>query len=117
MRLLAAIRLSVETDATTSPERQRKDIEGYAARHGHTVVAWPTDLSVSGAVPPRQRPQLGPWLDRPDDWDALIVARLDRLSRSLLDFAALQSDLEAKGKEIVCLDPVLDFTTPQGKAF
>jgi DNA invertase Pin-like site-specific DNA recombinase len=117
MRLLAAIRLSIETDATTSPERQRKDIEAYAAKHGHTVTGWPTDLSVSGSVPPHQRPQLGPWLSRPDEWDALIVAKLDRLSRSLLDFMTLQAELAAQGKEIICLEPVLDFSTPQGKAF
>ena len=59
MKLLAAIRLSVETDATTSPERQRKAIQEYADAHGHTVAAWATDLDVSGKVPPRQRPELG----------------------------------------------------------
>jgi site-specific DNA recombinase len=117
MKLLAAIRLSVETEATTSPERQRKAIQEYADTHGHTVAAWATDLDVSGKVPPRQRPELGPWLARPDEWDGLIVARLDRLARSLLDFETLRIGLERQGKAIICLDPMLDFTTPQGKAF
>ncbi len=117
MRLLAAIRLSVETEATTSPERQRKTIKAYADAHGHTIAAWATDLHVSGKVPPRQRPELGPWLAQPDKWDGLIFARLDRLSRSLLDFETLRVRLERQGKVIICLDPMLDFTTPQGKAF
>lgn len=117
MRLLAAIRLSVETDATTSPERQRKVIQAYADAHGYTIAAWATDLDVSGNVPPRQRPELGPWLAQPDEWDGLIVAKLDRLSRSLLDFETLRVRLERQGKVIICLDPVLDFTTPQGTAF
>lgn len=117
MRLLAVIRLSVETDATTSPERQRQVIEAYAAAYDHLVAAWVTDLDVSGKIPPHERPGLGPWLAQPAEWDGLIVAKLDRLSRSLLDFETLRVKLERQGKVIICLDPVLDFTTPQGKAF
>jgi len=43
-RLLATIRLSRETDETTSPKNQRAAIDGYAALYKHTVVAIATDL-------------------------------------------------------------------------
>ena len=50
---------------------------------------------------------LGPWLtdDRLSMWDGLCVAKLDRLTRSLIDFVTLMSWLEARGKTLVCLDP------------
>ena len=62
---------------------------------------------MSGAVSPFNRPGLGPWLkdDRLDTWDAICVAKLDRLTRSLFDFVNLVSWLEARGKTLICLDP------------
>lgn len=47
------------------------------------------DLGVSGAVGTFDRPQLGPRLARADEWDGLIVAKYDQLTRSLLDFLVL----------------------------
>lgn len=77
------------------------------------------DLNVSGSVSPFERPGLGPWLqdDRLDKWDGLCVAKLDRLTRSLSDFVTLVSWLEARGKTLICIDPMLDLSTPAGRAF
>jgi site-specific DNA recombinase len=74
---------------------------------------------VSGSVPPWDRPGLGSWLkeDRLGEWDGLICAKLDRLTRSLLDFERLVRWLQERGKVLVCLDPAIDLTTPAGKAF
>jgi site-specific DNA recombinase len=88
MRLLAVVRLSDLTDETTSPERQRTKISTYARLHDHEVVGVAEDF-VSGAISPFERPNLGPWLRRSDDWDGLIVAKCDRLTRSLLGFLVL----------------------------
>jgi site-specific DNA recombinase len=115
VRLLGAVRLSHETDETTSPVRQRKAIESYATANGHTVVAFAEDLDVSGAVEPRKRPQLGQWLARPDDWDAVIAAKPDRLSRSLRDFLNFWHELDEQGKALISIDPALDFSTAQGR--
>jgi site-specific DNA recombinase len=98
MRLLAVVRLSDLTDETTSPERQRGKITTYAKLHDHEVVGVAEDLDVSGAVSPFDRPQLGPWLKRPDDWDGLIVAKYDRLTRSLLDFLVLYKWLSDRAR-------------------
>ena len=116
MRLLAVVRLSDLTDETTSPERQRTKIDTYARLHEHEVVGVAEDLDVSGAVSPFDRPQLGPWLKRSDDWDGLIVAKYDRLTRSLLDFLVLYKWLRERGKTLIWIDPPLDFSTPFGKA-
>lgn len=45
----------------------------------------------------------------------IIVAKLDRLSRSLLDFAHLMATAEREGWNIVALDLGVDLTTPPGK--
>jgi site-specific DNA recombinase len=122
VRLVPCIRLSVLDDASTSPERQFEKIETYARLGDHELVPITEadyDLDVSGSVSPFERPGLGPWLrdDRLNTWDALCVAKLDRLTRSLFDFVTLVSWLEARGKTLVCLDPVLDLSTPAGRAF
>jgi resolvase-like protein len=99
-----------------SPERQRTKIDTYARLHDHEGVGLAEDLDVSGATSPFERPQLGPWLKRPDEWDGLIVAKYDRLTRSLLDFLVLYKWLQERGKTLIWIDPPLDFSTPFGKA-
>jgi DNA invertase Pin-like site-specific DNA recombinase len=46
---------------------------------------------------------------------ALVVAKLDRLSRSLLDFAALMEGGRRSGWALVALDLGVDTTTPAGE--
>lgn len=46
---------------------------------------------------------------------ALVVAKLDRLSRSLLDFAALMERAEAEGWAVITLDLGVDTSTPAGE--
>lgn len=120
MRILPVIRLSHLTDETTSPERQMEKVTQYAALGDHELVPITEanyDLDVSGAVSPFDRPGLGPWLrdDRLDQWDALCSAKLDRVSRSIFDFTALLSWLEAHGKSLIILDPMMDLTKPEGR--
>jgi site-specific DNA recombinase len=120
MRLLPVIRLSLVTENTTSPERQLEKIATFSKLGDHQLVPITEadyDLDVSGAVSPFDRPGLGRWLreDRLDMWDALCAAKLDRISRSLFDFTALLHWLEAHGKTLIILDPMLDLTRPDGR--
>jgi DNA invertase Pin-like site-specific DNA recombinase len=50
------------------------------------------------------------------DRGILMVARLDRLTRSIVQFASLMEAAQRDGWEIVCLDPAVDMTTPYGRA-
>jgi len=115
VKLLGAIRLSRDTDETTSPARQRQAIESFASMHGHTITHIAEDIDVSGSIAPADRPDLGPWLARMAEWDAIIVAKPDRLSRSLRDFLNLHHELEQRGKSIISIDPALDFSTDLGR--
>ncbi|MGN9917660.1 recombinase family protein [Micromonospora palomenae] len=95
------VRLSRETDESTSPERQREAVTRWAELHGHTIIGWAEDLDVSGDVSPWERPDLGPWLrDRVDEFDALVAWKVDRLSRRLLHFVSLVEWADNHGKAV-----------------
>jgi site-specific DNA recombinase len=120
MRLLGASRLSHDTDASTSDERQREQITLTARSRGDTLVHIAVDTDVSGAVSPFERPDLGPWLTDPAKfamWDGLIVAKLDRLSRSLRDFDDLRIWCDEHGKVIISVAESLDLSTSVGRMF
>jgi site-specific DNA recombinase len=118
MRLLGAVRLSHLTDETTSPERQREQITYTAKARGDELVTIVEDLDVSGSVNPFTRDRLGPWLTDPDKitkWDGLIVAKLDRLTRSLFDFQSLLIWCKEHDKTLISVSEGVDFSTPTGR--
>ena len=47
--------------------------------------------------------------------EGLVVAKLDRLSRSLLDFAALMERGRKRGWNLIALDLGVDTSTPSGE--
>ena len=93
---------------------QRERLREEVARRGWDAEEV-TDEGVSGGVPVDERPALGLALDSLGPGDVLAVARLDRLSRSMLDFARLAQRARDGGWEIVVLDLGIDMTTPNGR--
>ena len=119
-RALGAVRLSAMTDETTSPERQREQITLTAKTRGNEIVYIAEDLDVSGAVSPFDRADLGPWLTDPakiGQWQVLIVAKMDRLSRSLDDLLALVKWLQRNHKTLISVAESIDLSTSHGKMF
>lgn len=49
--------------------------------------------------------------------DTLVVTRIDRLARSLLDLEAIAKELREKGAHLKALEQPVDTSTPAGKAF
>ena len=47
--------------------------------------------------------------------DALVVSKLDRLSRSMLDFAGIMAAAQSQSWGMVALDVNVDTTTPAGE--
>ncbi|MBP0452989.1 recombinase family protein [Kitasatospora sp. RG8] len=89
LRGVSAIRLSVLTDETTSPERQRESNETAAAalnidfgEGDQRREAVDLDVSASKTAP-WERPELGRWIADPDSFDALVWWRFDRAIRSM----------------------------------
>ncbi|MFD8735617.1 recombinase family protein [Streptomyces sp. NPDC059618] len=91
LRGVSVLRLSVLTDETTSPERQRAANTAAAAGLGIDLGdREAVDLGVSASkTTPFERPELGAWLRRPDEFDALCFWRFDRAVRSMADMDEL----------------------------
>ena len=51
------------------------------------------------------------------DYDAVVVWKVDRLTRRVVDFMRVHEILTARGAGIVCVEQTIDMTTPEGRAF
>ena len=93
---------------------QRRAIKAECERRGWHLVRIEEDV-LSGRT--LNRPGLTRALDgcRSGDVSGIVVAKLDRLSRSLVDFAGLLAEAQAKGFNIVALDLGVDLSTPAGE--
>ncbi|MDG4750608.1 recombinase family protein [Micromonospora sp. WMMD718] len=128
-RTVGVVRLSRHSkradDPSTSPDRQRNVIKSDRSLH---LVGWAEDLGVSAAkVPPWERPGLSEWLRRPEDWDTLAFWKLDRLVRSVGDFAEMVKWARGKPnstglppvdkpKNLVSITDKIDLNSPMGRA-
>lgn len=114
MRIVGYVRISVETDTTTSPERQRQAIEAAVSARGDELVSLEQDIGVSASKSRLQRPGLQAARAAIHDGraDAIMVMRLDRLCRSVVDFGTLVDE----GVHVVSVTEAFDTTTPMGRA-
>ncbi len=96
-------------------EAQAEAIRAAVAARGDRLVALYDDAGVSGKG--IRRPGLDAAIDAIESGQAtaLIVAKLDRLSRSIVDFVALMDRAQRKGWAVVALDLGVDTTTPHGE--
>ena len=94
---------------------ERSAIEAEAGRHGWLLVDV-VDEVMSGATL-RRRPLLERAIARIErgEADALVVSKLDRLSRSVMDFGLLVDRAQRKGWAVIVIDPAIDMTTPNGR--
>ncbi|MFI5561495.1 recombinase family protein [Amycolatopsis japonica] len=107
--------MSVLGDDATSPESQAINGEDKARALGATEIYFAEDLDVSAfKVSPWNRPDLGAWLRRPDDFDMLIVRAIDRLCRNLGDLIKIIDWAKEHNIRIVFLEQDLDLTSPYG---
>lgn len=110
------VRLSRDTDATTSPERQRADCIALAEQRGWEVAFIEEDIDVSASKQRLDRAGLDRLRARYAEIDVVIFWKVDRLARSLLDFAALMDEAEKAGVALVSVKEPIDMSTPMGRA-
>lgn len=63
----------------------------------------------------RERTQLGQMLDYLRSGDVVVVTKLNRLSRSMIDLLSLSQTISGKGTELRSLSEDLDTTTSAGR--
>jgi DNA invertase Pin-like site-specific DNA recombinase len=118
VKVTAYLRVSTseQADSGAGLQAQRRAIEAAAASRGWTVVAIHEDAGTSGkSMNGRAGLKAALQAVETGEAEALIVAKLDRLSRSLLDFAALMERARTRGWSLVALDLGVDTSTPSGE--
>jgi len=104
-----------QADSGLGLDAQRASILAECARKGWTLVEMIQDAGVSAKT--LDRPGMAQALDllRSGQAGALVVAKLDRATRSVMDAASLISQGQREGWALVALDLGLDPTTPTGE--
>lgn len=100
--------------AGISPPEQRRTIREAARREGWELVETIDDVASGKSM---RRPGVERALAKlaAGDADALVVARANRLSRDVGDFAALLKQAERQGWALVMLDLNIDTSTSAGE--
>lgn len=95
---------------------QETAIRAWAEQKGVQIVQMYTEVA-SGAKGPQKRPEFAAALKTVQDGiaDGIVAAKLDRLSRSSLDFANLIDLARRKNFAVVVLDLQMDMSTPIGE--
>jgi DNA invertase Pin-like site-specific DNA recombinase len=105
-----------QADSGAGLAAQQTIIEAEAARRGWELVEVHTDEAASGkSLVGRAALEAAIAAVESGQAEVLVVAKLDRLSRSLLDFASLMARAQAKGWNLVALDLGIDLSTPAGE--
>jgi DNA invertase Pin-like site-specific DNA recombinase len=115
MRILGYVRLSrASREESTSVVRQREIIRKTCAARDFELVDIIEDVDVSATKTRLDRPGLSEVRARirSGDADAVMVWRLDRIARSVVDFGVLLDE----GLDIISATEPLDTASPMGRA-
>ena len=110
-------RLSVTKEESVSIARQLESCRKYAEARGWEVVGEFIDGGVSAtANRPEERSGWAALLAS-SDFDAVVIWKVDRLARRVLDFLHADEALQRRGAGLVAVEDPIDMTSPQGRAF
>jgi DNA invertase Pin-like site-specific DNA recombinase len=117
MHVIGYVRVSTEEQGLSGAglQAQRAAIIAECARRGWELMEIAEDV---GSGKDLKRPGIRAALDSlaAGDASALVVAKLDRLSRSMLDFARIMQTAQKQSWALVALDVQVDTTSPSGEA-
>jgi DNA invertase Pin-like site-specific DNA recombinase len=117
MRVVGYVRVSTEEQGVSGAglQAQRSAIVAECERRGWEILEVVEDV---GSGKDLKRPGIRAALDMlaSGDASALVVAKLDRLSRSMVDFAKIMATAQEESWALVALDVNVDTTTPSGEA-
>jgi len=118
MRVLGYVRVSTSEQASRGAnlEAQRRAILAECERRGWHLVETIEDAGYSARDLKRPGIQEALRALERGEASALVVAKLDRLSRSMLDFSKLIATATRQHWALVALDVAVDTSTPSGEA-
>lgn len=108
--VLCYVRQSHFSEESTSSEVQTRDTHRWANVYEIPIVDTVEDLHVSGDLEPHNRDGLKEWLTDapPQPWKTLVVSKLDRLVRNVMDALSLLEWLRARGKRLISIAEGID---------
>lgn len=117
MRAIGYCRVSTaeQGDSKAGLEAQASTISDYVRLRGGELIDMRQDVASGGSL--RKRDELGRTLRdlKAGNADTLVVAKLDRLSRSILDFAGVMEAANREGWSVAAIDIGVDTTTTNGE--
>ncbi len=118
MKIAAYIRVSTREQAEDGHglDAQRAEILRTAQAKGWQVVAWCVDAGVTGAsLSGRDGWTEAVALAESGEVDGIVATKIDRVSRSVADFANLVCEAKTCKWNLVVLDIGLDLSSPTGE--
>jgi DNA invertase Pin-like site-specific DNA recombinase len=114
MNLIGYVRVSTseQGESGLGLEAQRAQIEAAVSARGDHIVEWFEDVWSGGSL---DRPALEAALAVVHEKDGLIVAKLDRLARSVVDFGLILQRAQKEGWSLISLDIGVDTGTATGR--
>src|SRR5438067_1338182 len=118
MQVLGYVRVSTDEQSGSGAglEAQRQAIAAECKRRGWQLLETIEDAGFSAKDLKRPGIQAALEVLEAGDAKALVAAKLDRLSRSMIDFTRLMATAQTQGWALVALDCAVDTTTPAGEA-
>ena len=103
-----------EAEDKQDPEVQLSRLRDFAQAHSYVISKEYIDRK-SGSDP--NRPQLEEMMKgvKMRDFQAIIIVRLDRITRSLVNLLSLLQILEENDVKLICLDQPIDTSSASGR--
>ncbi len=108
-------RVSTEEQATDgfSLDAQLNKLKGYCKLQGWEIAEVYCEEGHTGRN--TKRPQYQRMMSESDNWDVVLVYKLDRIHRNSMNFAKMLEELEQKGKEFCSVQDNFDTGTAMGR--
>ncbi|HWJ11580.1 MAG TPA: recombinase family protein, partial [Nocardioides sp.] len=118
-RVVVYVRLSITTDESVSIERQLEACRNYCKARSWTIVAEHKDdgVSASASAPEHRRGWQEVLAHPKGTYDVVLVWKIDRLARKVLDFLNADKALQERGAAVAAVEDPVDMSTAQGRAF
>jgi len=115
MRAALYVRVSTEDQAREgySLDAQTKRLEAYCRVRGWEITDIYRDEGCSGRN--IKRPEYIRMMKESDNWNVILVLKMDRIHRNSVNFALMMDDLRKKGKDFNSVQEKFDTTTAMGR--
>jgi DNA invertase Pin-like site-specific DNA recombinase len=117
LKMVGYVRVSTsqQADSGAGLEAQREAIRVEIQRRGWELAEMVEDAGSSGKSIDRPGLERALRACRTGEVSGIVVAKLDRLTRSVVDFGGLLQEAQRGGWNLLALDFGLDLSTPQGE--